>query len=191
MDDEPNILSALRRLFRPLGYKVLTAESGPAGLDLLAAEASVDLIISDMRMPDMDGARFLELVRERRPDTIRLLLTGYSDISSILAAINRGEIYRYITKPWDDNDILLVVRHALERRALEREKERLEALTRDQNEQLRELNTGLEAKVAERTAALTASHDLIVDANNKLKTNFITTIKIFSSMIELRSSNLA
>lgn len=191
VDDEPNILSALRRLFRPLGYKVLTAESGPAGLDLLAAEASVDLIISDMRMPDMDGARFLELVRERRPDTIRLLLTGYSDISSILAAINRGEIYRYITKPWDDNDILLVVRHALERRALEREKDRLEALTRDQNEQLRELNTGLEAKVAERTAALTASHDLIVDANNKLKTNFITTIKIFSSMIELRSSNLA
>jgi response regulator RpfG family c-di-GMP phosphodiesterase len=191
VDDEPNILAALRRLFRPLGYKVLTAESGAAGLEVLAAETGVDLIISDMRMPEMDGARFLELVRERRPDTIRLLLTGYSDVSSILAAINRGEIYRYITKPWDDNDILLVVRHALERRALEQEKDRLEALTRDQNAQLRDLNAGLEMKVAERTAELVASHDAIVDANNKLKTNFITTIKIFSSMIELRGGNLA
>lgn len=191
VDDEPNILSALRRLFRPLGYKVLTAPSGAAGLDVLAAEERVDLIISDMRMPEMDGARFLELVRERRPDTIRLLLTGYSDVTSILAAINRGEIYRYITKPWDDNDILLVVRHALERRALEQEKARLEALTRDQNAQLISLNAGLEATVAERTAELRASHDAIVDANNKLKTNFITTIKIFSSMIELRGGNLA
>ncbi|MES2016224.1 MAG: HD domain-containing phosphohydrolase [Pseudomonadota bacterium] len=190
VDDEPNILSSLKRLFRPLGYKVLTAESGAAGLELLAQE-HVDLVVSDMRMPEMDGARFLELVRERWPDTVRLLLTGYSDVASILAAINRGEIYRYITKPWDDNDILLVVKHALERRALEMEKERLEALTRSQNEELKELNLSLEAKVAERTAELSASRDVIIEANKRLKSNFITTIKIFSSMIEMRGGNLA
>jgi response regulator RpfG family c-di-GMP phosphodiesterase len=190
VDDEPNILSSLRRLFRPAGYRVLTAESGAAGLVVLERE-SVDLVISDMRMPAMDGAQFLEHVRERWPDTIRLLLTGYSDIASILAAINRGEIYRYITKPWDDNDILLVVRHALERRTLGLEKDRLEALTRRQNEELKALNESLEAKVAARTGELKASHDSVVAANDKLKSNFITTIKIFSSMIEMRGGNLA
>lgn len=190
VDDEPNILSALKRLFRPHGYRVLLADSGAAGLALLGQE-SVDLVISDMRMPEMDGAQFLEHVRGRWPDTIRLLLTGYSDIASILAAINRGEIYRYITKPWDDNDIVLVVRHALERRTLELEKDRLEALTRSQNEELKTLNLSLEEKVAARTAELKDSRDSILAANEKLKTNFITTIKIFASMIEMRGGNLA
>lgn len=190
VDDEPNILSSLRRLFRPLGYTIYTAESGAAGLQLLEQE-TVDLVVSDMRMPEMDGARFLEQVRSRWPDTVRLLLTGYSDVASILAAINRGEIYRYVTKPWDDNDILLLVKHALERRALELEKNRLEALTREQNAALTALNQSLEAKVAERTAELSASRDTIIEANKKLKSNFITTIKIFSSMIEMRGGNLA
>ncbi len=94
---------------------------------------TVDLVISDMRMPQMDGAQFLAQVRQRWPGTMRLLLTGYADIQSILDAINQGEIYRYVTKPWDENDIVLVVRHALERRALEQEKLRLEALTASQN----------------------------------------------------------
>lgn len=183
VDDEPNILSALRRLFRSKGYQVLTAESGAAGLELLD-HAPVDLVISDMRMPEMDGARFLEQVRAHWPGTLRLLLTGYSDIGSIQAAINRGEIHRYITKPWDDTDILLVVRHALERRALEQEKARLEELTREQNEQLRLLNLSLESKVEERTVALVA-------ANDRLKSGFITTVKILSSMIELRGGNMA
>lgn len=191
VDDEPNILSSLKRLFRPLGYTVLTAESGAAGLAVLEATKRVDLVISDMRMPEMDGARFLELVRERWPDTIRLLLTGYSDVTSILAAINRGEIYRYITKPWDDNDILLVVRHALERRALEHERDRLAALNAEQNEELKMLNASLEAKVQERTGELLASRDTILEANKKLKSNFITTIKIFSTMIEMRGGHLA
>ena len=118
VDDEPNILSSLRRLFRANGYRVLTAEGGALGLEVLEKEP-VDLVISDMRMPEMDGARFLAKVRERWPDTLRILLTGYSDIQSIQDAINCGEIYRYITKPWEDSDMLLLVRHALERRQLE------------------------------------------------------------------------
>lgn len=190
VDDEPNILSSLRRLFRGQGYRVLTADGGAAGLAVLEQE-SVDIVISDMRMPEMDGAQFLEKVRERWPDSMRLLLTGYSDISAILAAINRGEIYRYITKPWDDNDILLVVRHAIERRALEKEKERLEQLTARQNEELRVLNQSLEAKVEARTIALKKAHEAMVAANEKLKHNFITTIKILSSMIEMRGGNMA
>jgi response regulator RpfG family c-di-GMP phosphodiesterase len=190
VDDEPNILSSLRRLFRAQGYQVLTAESGKDGLKILETEA-VDLVISDMRMPEMDGARFLEHVRERWPGTVRLLLTGYADIQSILDAINRGEIYRYITKPWDDNDILLIVRHALERQALEQERQRLEALTQAQNEELTLLNASLEAKVEKRTAELKQAHDELIGFNEKLKNNFLTSIKVFSNLIEMRGGNLA
>jgi response regulator RpfG family c-di-GMP phosphodiesterase len=182
VDDEPHILSALRRLFRVQGHEVLTADSARAGLELLAAHP-VDLVISDMRMPEMDGVEFLERARALRPDALRLLLTGHADVAQIMDAVNRGEIYRYITKPWDDTEIMLVVRHAFERSALEQEKLRLEALTLRQNEQLRELNHGLEAKVATRTAELLAS-------NEKLKRNFLTSIRVFSSIIELRGANL-
>lgn len=189
VDDEQNILASLRRLFRTQGFQVMTADSAKAGLSMLETEA-VDLVISDMRMPEMDGARFLEQVRRRWPDTIRILLTGYSDIQSIMDAINRGEIYRYITKPWDDNDIVLVVRHALERHALEREKRRLEALTQQQNEELRALNASLEAKVEARTAELKRAHDALMEANAKLKTSFLTSIKVFSGVIEMRGGKL-
>jgi len=190
VDDEPNILSSLRRLFRTKGYQVKTAESGRAGLDILEKE-HVDLVISDMRMPEMDGAKFLEQVRERWPETLRLLLTGHSDVTSIIEAINRGEIYRYITKPWDDNDIVLIIRQALERKALVAEKNRLEALTQKQNEELKLLNVSLEAKVDARTAELKTAHDSLLKANEELKTTFVTSIKVFSSLIEMRGGTLA
>ena len=109
----------------------------------------------------------------------------------ILDAVNRGEIYRYITKPWDDNEMTLVVRHAFERQALEREQRRLEALTVYQNEQLRELNQSLEEKVASRTEQLRKVLDDLVGSNDKLKRNFLTGIQVFSSLIELRGGHLA
>lgn len=183
VDDEPNILSALRRVFRQSGYQVMVANSGAEGLQLLEKEP-VDLVISDMRMPEMDGAKFLAQVRQRWPDALRLLLTGYADMSSTIEAINQGEIYRYISKPWDDNDLLLIVRQALERKALEREKARLEAMVRQQNEELKDLNANLELKVMERTVELRQAHE-------KLKTSFLTSIKIFSNLIELRGGPLA
>jgi response regulator RpfG family c-di-GMP phosphodiesterase len=142
-------------------------------------------------MPEMDGVQFLERARAMCPDTLRLLLTGHADVRQILDAVNRGEIYRYITKPWDDHEMTLVVRHALERKALEHEQRRLEALTVHQNEQLRELNQGLEAKVASRTEELRKVLDDLVGSNDKLKRNFLTGIQVFSSLIELRGANLA
>ena len=153
VDDEPGILSSLRRLFRPHGYRILIAESGAAGLAELE-KTPVDLVISDMRMPEMDGAAFLKAVRLRWPDTLRILLTGYADVTSTVAAINDGEIYRYISKPWDDNEIINTVREALDRQQLVLENARLTALTQVQNDELKGLNASLEHKVTELTAEL-------------------------------------
>lgn len=190
VDDEANILSALRRLFRPLGYRIFTAESGAAGLQVFE-QNPVDLVISDMRMPEMNGAEFLEKVRAGWPDAVRILLTGYADVSSTIAAINKGEIYRYVAKPWNDDDIVLLVRQALEMKNLEREKHRLEELTLRQNEELKDLNANLEAKVQERTQEVRQTMGFLELANKKLKENFITSLKVFSNLIELRERSLA
>lgn len=182
VDDEPNILSALRRLFRAPGYRVLIAESGAQALEILGKE-QVDLVISDMRMPSMDGAQLLEQVKDRWPDVVRLLLTGYADVTSTIAAINKGQIHRYMNKPWNDDEVLLVVRESFEKKSLQREKERLEALTQQQNEALKELNATLESKVEQRTADL-------AQANDRLKRGYLSSIKAFSSLLEQRGPHL-
>lgn len=190
VDDEASILSSLRRLLRPSGYTIHLAESGKAGLEVLERE-HVDVVISDMRMPEMDGAQFLEHVRNRWPGIIRLLLTGYADIGSTIDAINRGQIYRYISKPWDDNDLMLILRDALERRRLQSENERLQALTQAQNAELKELNSGLEQKVQERTRELEQANASLKVANERQKQNFLVSIKTFSGLMELRSGGVA
>lgn len=190
VDDEANILSALKRLFRGEGYRILTAGGGKEGLTLLEQER-VDLVISDMRMPEMNGAQFLEQVRARWPDTMRLLLTGYAEISATVDAINKGGIYRYISKPWEDEDMRRTVREALERLQLEREKRRLEALTQRQNEELRTLNASLEEKVQARTAELRGAMQSLTEAHEKLKKGFITSVRVFSNLIELRGGTMS
>ena len=190
VDDEPGILSSLRRLLRTSGYRILTAESGQAGLEILEHEP-VDLVISDMRMPEMDGARFLEQVCKRWPKIIRILLTGYADINSTIAAINRGEIYRYISKPWNDDDLMLIIRDALEGARLRSENARLLALTQEQNEELKQLNANLEDKVRQRTGEIEQINSFLNLANEQLKQNFLVSIKAFSNLMELRGSVVA
>lgn len=185
VDDEANILSSLKRLFRPQGYRIFTAESGAQGLEIMARE-SVDLVVSDMRMPEMNGAQFLEKVREKWPDTVRILLTGYAEIGATIEAINKGQIYRYISKPWEDNDITLTVKHALQQKNLEREKQRLEELARKQNEELKELNASLEERVKARTEEVRQTMGFLEVAHEKLKKSFITSVRVFSNLIEMR-----
>ncbi|MDP2197669.1 MAG: HD domain-containing phosphohydrolase, partial [Sulfurimicrobium sp.] len=108
-----------------------------------------------------------------------------------IAAINKGEIYRYVAKPWEDNDIVLLVKQALELKNLEREKHRLEALTLRQNEELKDLNANLEAKVQERTQEVRQTMGFLELANKKLKDSFLTSIKVFSNLIELREKSMA
>ena len=185
VDDEPSVLSALRRLFRLHGYKTLQASSGAEGLLLLKSQR-VDLVISDMRMPEMDGARFLELVRGHDESISRILLTGYADIAATIAAINRGAIHRYIAKPWDDQELLLVVREALARRDLERRNAELTALTISQNEQLRDANQALESRVAARTAELQQLNGMLEASYDELDNTFMLAFNVFSSLLEMR-----
>ena len=190
VDDEANILSALRRLLRPHGYRLFVASSGAEALTILEKE-SVDLVLSDMRMPEMDGAQFLAQVRARWPLVMRILLTGYADLTSTVAAINKGEVFRYIAKPWDDNDLLMVIRDALERAHLQAENTRLLALTRTQNEELQQLNASLEQRVRDRTAEIGQINSFLNLANDELKRNFLVSIKMFSSLIEMRGGAVA
>lgn len=183
VDDEPNILSALRRTLRVDGLRVLTAQGGQEALEALERE-SVDVVISDMRMPGMDGAELLERVHQRWPTHIRVLLTGHADTSAAVAAINRGRIFRYLNKPWDDAELRTVVRQGLSMLHLERERARLEALATRQNLELRDANERLEERVQQRTQELAR-------ANDTLKRSYLTSIKVFSGLIELRGGRLA
>jgi len=190
VDDEANILSALKRLFRPHGYTILTATSGQEALALLEKE-HVDLVISDMRMPEMNGAQFLEQVKNRWPDTVRLLLTGYAEMSATVDAINKGGIYRYISKPWEDAAMVDLVREALERLNLEREKRRLEEVNRKQNAELKDLNANLEQRVKERTSEVEQTMNFLELAHEKMKKNFMTSVRMFASMIDMRAAKMA
>lgn len=190
VDDEPSILSALRRLFRTQGYTVFVAGSGQEGLDLLAKEP-IDLVISDMRMPHMDGAQFLEQVFAHWPDIKRILLTGYADASSTIAAVNQGKIWSYISKPWNDGELLMDVQQALAHSRLAREHAALSELTERQNEELRHLNAGLEQKVAARTAELQQMLGMLESTHAELKKGFMTTVRVLSSLFELRGGRLA
>ena len=114
VDDEQQILKALQRMFRAEGYSISTAINGAEGI--LRIEESTkpfSLIISDQRMPGMNGSEFLKRSKKLLPDATRILLTGYSDLDAISDAINKGEIYRYITKPWDPESLKHQVRAAL------------------------------------------------------------------------------
>jgi response regulator RpfG family c-di-GMP phosphodiesterase len=185
VDDEQSITRSLHRLLRKEKCRILAAASGQEGLDILAkTETPVSLIISDQRMPVMTGAQFLEKARQLAPNAIRFLLTGYADVKDILDAVNKGEIHRYLTKPWNDDELLLQVRHALELYELHSENQRLNALTRHQNKELIALNQDLEKKVQERTEEIRQKNKALEAANVSLEKSFVDTIRLLSSLVE-------
>ncbi|MDJ0707901.1 MAG: response regulator [Leptolyngbyaceae cyanobacterium MO_188.B28] len=113
VDDEPDNLDLLYRTFRR-DFQVLRAESGLQALELLSSEGEVAVIISDQRMPEMKGTEFLSKTVPEFPDTVRIILTGFTDVEDLVDAINAGQVYRYITKPWDPDELKTVVHNAAE-----------------------------------------------------------------------------
>lgn len=150
VDDEKNILSSIKRSFLDDANEFLTAGSGAEGLEILK-NTDVSVIISDMRMPEMDGAEFLKEANKIRPDATRMVLSGYADRVSIMDAINQGEIWRYITKPWDDNDLKIAVKNAIEFYVDRIKIKSLLSKLEEKNKQLENINKNLELEVQKRT----------------------------------------
>jgi diguanylate cyclase (GGDEF)-like protein len=135
VDDEPSILSSLKRLLRADGYQILTALGAEQGLELLASHR-VDVIVSDQRMPGMSGVEFLRRVKVLHPATIRLVLSGYSDLQTVTDAINEGAIYKFLTKPWDDGHLRANIQEAFRAKEMADENRRLHSEVLQTNSQM-------------------------------------------------------
>jgi diguanylate cyclase (GGDEF)-like protein/PAS domain S-box-containing protein len=148
VDDEENIVSALRRLLRRDGYRIVTACSGEEGLRRLA-ENEVDVILSDQRMPGMTGVEFLNRAKALYPHTVRMVLSGYTELQSIIDAVNEGAIYKFLTKPWDDERLRGHIAEAFRQKDLADENRRLACQVETANTDLATLNARLEGLLSQ------------------------------------------
>jgi two-component system, probable response regulator PhcQ len=143
IDDEVNILHAIKRLLRKKEWTLLTYSAPEEALADLRGRNDVDIIISDYRMPVMNGVEMLHLLKQDCPNALRMILSGHADLQGILMAINQAEIYRFITKPWIDEDFIITLEKAIQYHALTQENLRLSLMVRQQqgriNKQLNEL----------------------------------------------------
>ncbi len=150
VDDEKDILKSLLRLFMDEPYEMVTFDTPFDALDEMET-TEFAAVISDQRMPQMEGTEFLQKVREKWPDTVRIILTGYADLDAAVDAINKGNVYSFIHKPWDESTLLQTVKNAVDRYNLAAENKRLFELTKTQNDELESLNKNLERLVDVRT----------------------------------------
>jgi len=136
VDDEPNVISALQRTLFDEKYDIRTATSGEEALKILAT-CKAKLVISDERMPGMDGAEFLSIIKVRYPETVRIMLTGHASLDAAMKAVNSGEVYRFFVKPWNDLELTMAIKSAIEKYDLEAENRRLLGMIRNQAVELK------------------------------------------------------
>ncbi len=180
IDDEINILRAIQRILRSEDMNVLCASSGGEALELLD-QHSAQVVVTDQRMPEMCGVDVLSEIRERWPDVIRMMLTGYTEMDIAVEAINRGEIYRLITKPWQDDDLRSTLRQAFDHHALKAEIQRLNQVSREQTFRLGDLNRNLEQKVHERTRQLAEKH-------SELRRAYVQTVGALAEAVDAKDA---
>ncbi|MCD6580517.1 MAG: response regulator [Desulfuromusa sp.] len=187
VDDEINITKALRRLLMDVDqYDIYIANSGKEALELLADEPDVGVIVSDQRMPEMTGVEFLQQARELVPDAVRILLTGYADIEASIAAINEGAVFRYLTKPWEDEKLLQAIAEAARNYRLVAENKRLNRLVLKQTEELQQWNSRLKQRVLDQTSQIRTKGDELAISNQQLRGSFSDTIESLAGLIEMR-----
>ncbi|WDE10223.1 HD domain-containing phosphohydrolase [Thalassomonas haliotis] len=185
LDDEQSILNSLKRLLRK-EYQLVTFTEGQEALAYLK-ENHVDIMMSDMRMPNMDGAEFLSRAKKIIPNAIRILLTGYSDLESTIKAINEGGVYTYIGKPWDNEALQLTLAKAAEHYKLKIEKQQLTGRLANANKELEQFNQQLEQKVNQRTQALQVSKQKLDKALIRQQSLFQDVLEMMSATIEYRT----
>jgi len=186
VDDEENILKSIRRLLAEEDIEALTATSGEQGLKILQSVDGIGVIVSDQRMPGLCGAEFLQQAREIAPDVPRIMLTGYANITATIDAINKGGSYRYISKPWNDEELIRTIQDAIGHYRIILENRKLSELVRKQNEELQEWNTNLKSRVLEQTASIRVKINELHELNDKLKKNYEGSLLAFSGLMELR-----
>lgn len=160
VDDEAYLLSPLSALLAN-DFDVHTADSAEAAQAIIASRP-IDLILTDQKMPRMTGVQLLEWVRQHSPQTVRLLMTGYAEHEDAVEAINRGQVYYYLLKPWRIEELLQILRNAAEKFQLERQQERL-------MQELRQLNQELEARVTARTRELQEANQKLEQRNLEME----------------------
>jgi two-component system, NtrC family, sensor kinase len=166
VDDEKNVLRSLQRTFLDDEYEILTASSGAEGLSLLEQVSPIHLVISDYRMPEMTGVDFLCEVVKKWPDTVRIVLSGYADTASIVSAINDGHIYKFIPKPWNDDELRVTIANALEKYFISKKNLELANELTTKNEELARINHELNRLIAERTSQIKLQNEVVSIAHN-------------------------
>ncbi|MBU0483045.1 MAG: response regulator [Proteobacteria bacterium] len=203
VDDEKNILTTLKRVFMEEDYRILTANSGEEALGLIDGGENPTVIVSDQRMPQMTGAEFLAQAKEKLPNSIRMVLTGYADVNAAMDSINLGGVERYIMKPWNDDELRNTVRGAFEIHDLRElnkeldsglkkknaeleqqiaENKKLIALTNKQNHELLQFGIKLKQKVQEQTKEISAK-------SNEIEKSFFDTIMAFSALLDSHATS--
>ena len=180
IDDEESILSAFRRLLRREPYDVLVTSSPEQVFDWVK-QNTISVVISDQRMPVMEGVAVLSRVRELSPDTVRVMLTGYADMQAAVDAINNGNVYRFLAKPWNEIELKGAIKQAEEQFSLILENRRLQTLTIHQNDQLFRMNEELEKRVDARTQE-------VQSLNQKLEQSFLECVKVMGGLVEYSGS---
>jgi len=181
VDDEANVLKSLQRLFLDDPYEILTAGSGMEGLDILDRNPGAQIVISDYRMPEMNGVDFLQQVCRKWPDTVRIVLSGYADTAAIVAAINEGGIYKFIPKPWNDDELKITICNALEKYYLQIRNRELAEELKAKNNELNRINYNLKRIVAEKAHKVIRENRLLACDHNILDALPVAVIGIDSA----------
>ena len=168
VDDEENVLKSLKRVFLDYNYEIITVTTVEEGIGVLENTSPVQLVVSDYRMPGTNGVDFLKQVCKRWPDTIRMVLSGYADTASVVSAINEGHIYKFIAKPWNDDELKITIGKAIEHYYLGKKNKELSLELKKKNEELTSINKKLEQIVLERTAKLIFQNKVLKRSQNIL-----------------------
>lgn len=170
VDDEKNIGKALERLIKKIGVRAFYAASGLEALDFIQnSNFKISMILSDQRMPGMEGTQFLEKAKAIAPDTVRFLITGHADINAVAGAVNRGAVHRFITKPWDNDDLLEMIKAGLQHYELLVQNHSMFALAKKQNSHLYMLSQELKQKTEQHKRELLQKEKLIMQLTKRLE----------------------
>lgn len=186
VDDEVNVRLSLQRIFEADGYHVLLASDGKEALSVFERE-EVAVLLTDLKMPGMDGLELLKHVKHRSPDTVRMILTARADLDSTIGAINDLEVFRFIVKPWSA-DLKVSVRQAFHHYKVCAENRELTELTMKQNQALKEWTEKLALEVKRQTQSITKKNEELERLYRQLEGNFVDTIKTFSALLDMRDA---